>query len=227
VTGDDRALALAGPPGDGAADGPVVHLGSADEAADVLWLPGAAPAAAAGARVIATSGDGLWSRAPWPARDDLFDLRPAATPLVLVAGGEDAIRERVAEKLAQRPLPARAEPELTAAGLAEATVVILLGPAGAATDEEPLRAAALPAEAPAVLAARRVLIAPRAAVTFGLLPGTDHLAFSNEDDAVQYADAACSFPESFEAFRVLGAVAAEPHRASRVYERLAGELAAG
>ncbi|MDQ3936715.1 MAG: hypothetical protein M3340_19010, partial [Actinomycetota bacterium] len=88
----------------------------------------------------------------------------------------------------------------------------------------PWEAAAMPAEAPAVLAARRVLIAPRCATTFGLLPGTDHLAFSTHDDVVHYADAALSFPRSFEPFRVLGALAAERHRASVVHERLAAEL---
>lgn len=74
----------------------------------------------------------------------------------------------------------------------------------------------MPADAPAVLAARRVLVAPRCATTFGLLPGTDHLAFSTHDDVVHYADAVLSFPGSFEPFRALGRIAAEPHRASLV-----------
>lgn len=200
VLGDERALDLAGLPGAAPPDAPAVSLGGQTPYGGVT-----------GVRPIA----------PWPARDELFELEPAPRPLALVVGESG----EVAEKLAARGLPAAREPHLTAAGLARASVVILLGPADAATDEEPLRAAAMPAEAPAVLAARRVLIAPRCDTSFGLLPGTDHLAFSTGDDAVQYADAVLSFPESFAPFRVLGAVAAEAHRASRVYARIADELA--
>ena len=188
VLGDERALELAGLPGDAPPDAPELRLGPA----------------------------------PWPARDELFEFEPAPRPLVLVVGESS----EVADKLAARGLPVAHESDLTAAGLARASVVVLLGAADAATDQEPLRAAAMPAESPAVLAARRVLIAPRCDTTFGLLPGTDHLAFSTADDAVQYADAVVSFPESFDPFRVLGAVAAEAHRASRVYARIAEELAA-
>ena len=224
VLGDERALALAGAPSADA--GPAVHLGEAAgaEPGDVVWLPGPARAAAPdGVLLVATSGEGLWSRAPWPARDELFEL-PAADPHALIVCADGERRERALEKLVARGRPATGAELLTAGGLAEASVVALLGPADAATPEEPCAAAAMPAEAPAVLAARRVLVAPRCATTFGLLPGTDHLAFATDDGALAYVDAVLSFPRSFEPFAVLGALTAERHRASTVYDRLAAEL---
>jgi hypothetical protein len=75
-----------------------------------------------------------------------------------------------------------------------------------------------------VLAARRLLVAPRCEVTFGLLPGSDHLAFGTEDDVVSYIDAVLTFPHAFEPLTALGARTAERHRASVVYRRLAEEL---
>ena len=228
VRGSARALALAGPVGPGPSDGqlPTVHLGEPTEPpgpADVVWLPGAAPSPL-GARTIATGGDGLWSRAPWPAADALFELPLAPTPLALIAGGDEERRAYAADRLAERGLPVRAAELLSVEDLAAATVVALLGDAGAATPEAPWTAGAMPAEAPAVLAARRVLIAPRCAATFGLLPGTDHLAFATGDEVIQYADAVLTYGDSFEPFRVLGARTAERHRASAVYARLADEL---
>jgi hypothetical protein len=175
-------------------------------------------------RVIATSGEGLWSRAPWPAADALFDLPPPPAPLALVAGDDEERRAYVADRLAERGLPVRSAALLTVEDLAAASAVALRGDAGAGTPEAPWTALAMPAEAPAVLATRRVLIAPRCAATFGLLPGTDHLAFATGDEVIQYADAVLTFPDSFAPFRVLGARSAEPHRASRVYARLAAEL---
>jgi hypothetical protein len=212
VMGDPRAIELAGI--ESMPELPRIHLGEPAEEVvegDVVWLPGPAPPERpAGARVIATAGDGLWSRAPWPARDELFQLPPPATPHALVVG-DDGLRSEVLETLTSRGLPVTAVPLLTVDELARASVVALLDGLGAA---------------PAVLAARRILVAPRTATTFGLLPGTDHLAFGTGYDAVQYLDAVLSFPLSFEPFAVHGAVAAERHRASLVYVRLAAELAA-
>jgi hypothetical protein len=227
VLGDDRALALAGLAGDASGNAPTVRLGETAEPADVVWLAGPASAPAPpGARLVATGGDGLWSCAPWPARDDLFELPPPPTGGALVVCADGERRAFVVERLQQRGRPVTGAAELRAEDLAGASVVALLGDAGAASDRAPWAASAMPAEAPAVLAARRALIAPRCATTFGLLPGIDHLAFGAGDDVVQYADTVLSFPRSFDPFRVLGAVAAERHRASRVYERLAAELGA-
>ena len=227
VLGDERALALAGLR-DAAPDGPAVHLGDPAEAPDpdgVVWLPHpAATPPPEGMRVIATAGDGLWSRAPWPARDELFELAPAPEPHALVVCDDEERRDLVVGKLAGLHLPVTGAPHLTVEGLAAASAVALLGDAGAATPEAPWAATAMPGEAPAVLAARRILVAPRTRLTLGLLPGTDHLAFGTNDDVVHYLGAVLTFPRSFEPFEVLGARTAERHRASRVYARLAAEL---
>jgi hypothetical protein len=222
VVGDRRGLGLA------AGEAPLsVRLGrpSAGDRADVVWLPGPAPAEVpAGVRMIATSGDGLWSRAPWPARDDLFELPPPARLVALVVGADDELRTRTLELLERRGATATVAPLLTREDLELASVVAMLGDADAATPPAPLHANALPGEAPAVLAARRILIAPRARTTFGFLAGVDHLAASTPDDVAAYVHMTLTFPEAFEPFRVLGALAAERHRASAVYARLAGEL---
>jgi hypothetical protein len=226
VVGDPRDLALAGLPDDpGSAGPPAVHLREPDDGfapGDVLWLAGPATGSVpSGARLIATAGEGLWSRAPWPAHDDLFALPPAPEPSVLIVGIDAERRRIVIDKLAARGRPAFGADQLTVEDLRRASVVALLGEADAATPEQPWRAEALPGEAPAVLAARRLLIAPRCTTTFGLLPGNDHLAFGAEDDVVAYADAALTFPASFEPLIALGALTAERHRASVVYARLA------
>jgi hypothetical protein len=230
VLGDDRDLALAGPPGGVASDpaGPAVHLGPPlgdVPEGDVVWLPGPAPDdRPPGARIIATYGEGLWRRAPWPVHDDLFDSPRPREPLAVLHGGDEARTAAVSDKLAARGLAAVAAGRLTREAIEDAWAVALLGPADAATPEAPSAALAMPAEAPAVLAARRVLVAPRCGVSFGLLPGSDHLAFGTDDDVVQYLDAVLTFPRSFDPFRALGALAAERHRASVVYARLAAEL---
>ena len=207
------ALTPAGQPAEGPAT-PAPH--------DVVWLPGSGEAVTQLLRALTPLP--LVVVGPWPAGDALFEMPPAPAPLGLVAGGDEERRAHVVEKLAARGLPARAAPVLTAEELAAASLVALLGDADAATPEAPWAATAMPAEAPAVLAARRVLIAPRCATTFGLLPGTDHLAFGTGDDVVQYADAVLTFPESFAPLATFGARTAERHRASRVYARLADEL---
>jgi hypothetical protein len=226
IVGDPRDLALAGAPAP-AGGGPTVHLrepqGELSEG-DVLWVPGRAAEPPAGALLIAAAGDARRRRAPGPAHDDLFRHPRPREPLAVLHGGDDERAAAVEEKLAARNLPAVRAARLTAEALADAAVVALLGPADAATPEAPSAARAMPAEAPAVLATRRVLIAPRCATTVGLLPGTDHLAFGTDDDVVQYLDAVLTFPRSFDPLRVLGAVAAERHRASVVYARLADEL---
>jgi len=199
----------------------VVALGVAEAGArepDLRWLGTAPPpAAAASARVVAPSGDGLWSRAPWPVRDEVFELsEPDPGGGILVIGGDAGLLD----KLAGRGIRHRDAPELTPGDLAGAGVVAF------PPRSEGERADAVPAAAFAVLAARRFLIAPRAGVTFGLLPGVDHLAAGTEDEVVQYADALQTFPEAFGLQAALGRVAAERQRASTVYGRVAAELEA-
>ena len=147
-------------------------------------------------------------------RDEVFDLsEPGPGAGILVIGGDAGLLD----KLAGRGIRHRDAPELTPADLAGAGVVAF------PPRSEGERADAVPAAAFAVLAARRFLIAPRAGVTFGLLPGVDHLAAGTEDEVVQYADALQTFPEAFGLQAALGRVAAERQRASTVYERVVAE----
>jgi hypothetical protein len=219
VTGTDPpaadvrvALGVA-PPDDGAAD--LILAGDTP-------VPGAVP-------VVATSGDGLWSRAPWPVRDELFDL-PAPDPGagVLVVTQYPDRDAPLLEKLAARGIPVASRAELTAEALA--TVATVAYPPSPDPVEERYvpghRQEALPATAFTALAAGRFVIAPRAQLTFGLLPGTDHLAASTDDDVVQYADTLHAFGDTFATQAAFGRIAAERQRASVVYGRLLAELVA-
>jgi hypothetical protein len=156
-------------------------------------------------------GDGVWRRAPLPAADALVALAERAGTGVLVAGGETEERGSALAKLRARSVPVTGTARLTVADLERAAVVALLGP-----QQQPL-----PDAAAAVLAAGRVLIAPRSAPTFGLLPWSDHIPYANEDELVFSADSAFSFPKAFEPLVAMGMLAAEAHLASAVYGRLA------
>jgi hypothetical protein len=162
-------------------------------------------------RRVGSSGTGLWRRAPLPATDALADLRDEKGVGVLVVGGEEADRESAEKKLRARAVPVRVAQRLTRSELASVAVVAMLGEPG-----DPL-----PPAAPAVIAAGRLLVAPRAEPAFGLLPWIDHLPYDYVDDLARSADAAQSFPEAFEAIAAMGVVAAEAHLASAVYGRLA------
>ena len=190
------------------------------------------------ARLIATAGDGLWSRAPWPVRDELFDLRAPATgaaPVtgaatvtggeLLVVAADDRLDRRLIDTLADRGIPARHVAALTASDLATAAAVAFPPTPDADGAYIPgARVEAVPPQAFAALAARRPLILPRARTGFGLLPGVDHLATSSDDEVVQWADALRAEPAAFAGQVALGRVAAETQRASAVDGRLVGEL---
>jgi hypothetical protein len=208
--------------------------------ADVLIAIGSAPAGGrepdarlagdggeeSAARLIATVGERLWSRAPWPVRDDLFDL-PApdeGAPLLLVTAEEER-DAALLRKLADRGIAARVVPELSRESIADAAAIAF--PPDVDADGEYMPGAsqeAVPAAAFAALAARRPLIAPRARVTFGLHAGVDHLGASTDDDVVQWADALRAFPEAFAPQLALGRIAAERQRASVVYARLVDDV---
>ena len=140
---------------------------------------------------------------PWPVRDELFALAPGAGALVVDW-------QEVADGLAAHGHEVVPVDRLTVAALAAADVVVL-PPAGDA----------VPVHAMAVLAARRVLVTGPVTTTFGLHPGIDFMHAAAADAAVELAHTALTFPEAFVTVRALGAVAAERHRASAVYERLA------
>ena len=202
--------------------------GTAPDAEMVVALAeaGPEPAGAAGQRVIAPTGEGLWSRAAWPVRDELFELDPPdpAADLLVVTSHEE-LHAGLVEKLTGRGIRLRTARELTADALAECAAVAF----PPVWEDDPLpgaRQEAVPAAVFGPLAARRPLIAPRAGLTFGLLPGVDHLAASTDDDVVQYADALQRFPDAFAPQVALGRVAAERQRASTLYGRLVEELGA-
>lgn len=154
---------------------------------------------------------------PWPVRDELFALGSPVTGEVLVVGDHASHRQALLEKLDSRGASARGIERLTADELSGASVVVFCR-----EDAE-----TIPATAMAVLAARRLLITPRCPLNRGLFPGIDHLAYTHDDEAVQYADEVLSFPESFESLRAFGALAAQRHRASTVYGRLVVTAALG
>ena len=209
TTGEPRALELAG---DDGTDGPVVHLGAGGESADVVWREGTAEGGER-PRVIAQGGEGLWRCAPWPVRDDLFDIALPAERRVLVVGDEPHRRE-VSEWLDRFDGALLEADVLERRDLEEAAVVVFAQP-----DGRPL-----PAPAFAVLATRRILVVRKPSVSFGLLPGIDHLSARTAAGAAELAAATVLHWDSFAAVRAFGTIAAKPHRASTVYARLAHDL---
>jgi hypothetical protein len=220
VTGGEPDVRLAS---DGRAAAP-----GAGAAAPAERSPAAADPTAGAGRLVATAGDGLWSRSAWPVRDDLFELAAAGPAAGLLVVTDDEARDAaLLEKLAGRGIAATTAAELSAEGLAGAAAVAFPPSADEKGDYVPgARQEALPAAAFAVLAAGRPLIAPRARTDFGVHAGVDHLAASTDDDVVQYADALRAMPEAFALQLALGRIAAERQRASVFYGRLLDELTA-
>jgi hypothetical protein len=167
-------------------------------------------------RVAAPDGDEPHSRAALPVRDDLFDLPMAADGSFLVVSRDAERRDAVVDELVRGGTPGLGADSLTRDGLAGARVVAFLGEPGQRS---------IPASAPAVLAARRLLVAPPAELTFGLEPGSDHLVAIEDQHVLEYAPIARGLGRSLETFTAFGRVTAELHRASVVYGRLALELA--
>ncbi len=199
-------------------DGPLLTIGAVEPDAppDVRWLAGPPPAP--GALDIAPAGDALWRRAPWPAADHLFDLpQPPPDGPVVLAGGDEVHRGQLEYALGREGLPLVVAERLDREALASAAAVLLLPAPGA---EE-----ALPAEAFAVLAARRLLLTPAAPVTFGLLPGIDHLEFKLFNQATHLLVQARTHPAALEPMRVWGAAAARRYRSTEVIARLEADLA--
>lgn len=201
----DVAVAL----GDATAEGPPgVPL--------VRWLDGDPPGSATpGERLVAPGGTALWRRAPLPAADQLFELPASPSAEALLVGGDREARARLVLRLEEIGVTAQSAAALTREGLLHAGVVAFVGVPGAP----------LPALAPAVLAARRVLVAPRAEPVFGLLPGIDHVAYDDEDELARLVDLVTTRAEAFEGMIAMGTLAAEAHRASTVYGRLAIDIA--
>jgi hypothetical protein len=224
VAGDPADVALAGT--EAASDTElVVLLGAApapagadpDRCVRLLDGPVAGERSSAGdGRLVATAGDGLWRRAPWPAADALLAAPPPpADAGVLIVDPSGA--SELAARLAERGVPAQEAARLDSGRLLAAAVILFAGAPG-----EPL-----PAHAPAVLAAGRVLVVPRAEPSFGLLPAVDHLSYDDDVAAAQYADIAFTHGDAFESTRAMGRIAVRAHLASEVYRRWAVDLELG
>lgn len=184
----------------------------------IRWLDRApVSTAAASVRLIAPAGNALWSRRPWPAADVLFELPAAPEPhRALLVGDRDGLRATLLAGAAERGLELDTAGRLTVDALRQAACVVLL-------DGEP---GVISAFAPAVLAARRILISPAVDTAFGLQAPLDHLQFDVPERALNLVGSVLSQPTAFERLRTWGALAAERHRASRVYAQLAIDLAA-
>lgn len=218
VCGDPDALALAGTT---SPDGPAGLVVALDDAAPppgasapvLRWwrtAPGRPPEL--GERVVAPQGKGLWSRAPWPVSDELFELPTDRAGAVLVVEADGDVRARVLAELKARNVEAVGIARLTVADLTRADVV--LDGVGAA--------APLSGDAFAVLAAGRVLVT-NPTTAFGLLDGLHFLA-GRHDLACNLVEAVARNPGAFAALRRTGRLAASEHRASVVYARLLAEL---
>jgi hypothetical protein len=210
ILGSTEDLALCGWD-DAPADGPVFALGDAKAeagAADIRF------AGRGDGRLIAPADSGgLWRLAPWPVRDALFDLPPAADPsaVLIVAPEPVTIADALRDDGANVTTAAR----LTLDALEAAGVVVLLEDS-----------ALFPRLAPCVLAARRVLITDGSGATFGLQPGIEFLNAPAPREAVERANLARLHPQATASLRVMGARAAKEHRASLIYPRLTADLGA-
>lgn len=167
-----------------------------------------------GNRVVATTGEGLWRRQPWPANDRLFTTADAdPSDGALVVGGSPATRAELVAKLGDTGVTVRDAQHLSADDLEACAIVVF-----------PPRAAPLPVDAMAVLAARRLLVTGRCSPAFGLRAGFTHLEAGFADHAVVNVAATLSHWDAFSTLRTWGAAAAGRHRASVVLPRLARDL---
>lgn len=170
-----------------------------------------------GTPTVAPGGAGLVSRAPLPVADAHFDLADGAAGAgALVVGGDESARAAAVGAIRAAHVDARAVDGLDSDGLAACAVVVVIGAPG-----EPLTRLAFPA-----LAAGRLLVAPRAAPSFGSLAGVDHLAYAHAEELARLAVAATRFPEAFAPLRTMGRLAAEAQRASVVFARMVESLGA-
>lgn len=168
------------------------------------------PEEARGARVVAPAGEGLWARQPWPAADGLFGMPESDEPRLTVTGADAGRREELVAAAHARGLAVESCAALDRSALERSSVVAFADAC----------AGALPARAMSVLAAGRVLLAPRAAPSFGLQAGLDHVGFREIDEGLNLAESALSYGRAFERIRAGGVLAAERHRASVVYGRM-------
>jgi hypothetical protein len=120
---------------------------------------------------------------------------------VLVVGERS---EALLALLEARGIHAKVADAPLADALADATVIVL-----AENQGEPL-----PALAWEVLAAGRLLVAPRADPAYGLEPGIDHLAGGSDRELADMAALAATFPAAVEPLVAMGRLMAQRRSAS-------------
>jgi hypothetical protein len=106
--------------------------------------------------------------------------------------------------LKDRGIEAVGAQALVGDALAAAAVVVLAGQHG-----EPM-----PEVAWDVLAAGRLLVAPRADPAYGLQPGIDHLGGGSDHELADMAAVAATFPAAFEPIVAMGRLMAQARSAS-------------
>ena len=115
---------------------------------------------------------------------------------VLVVGERS---EALLALLEARGIPAKVAHAPLGDALADATVIVL-----AENQGEPL-----PTLAWEVLAAGRLLVAPRAEPAYGLEPGIDHLAGGSDRELADMAALAATFPAAVEPLVAMGRLMAQ------------------
>jgi hypothetical protein len=193
-----------------------VRAGEVPDSPWLLWCEGrpGEHVASPPARLLAQDGEGLWRRAPWPVADAIFDLELPADPAVAVAVEDEKRRTRLVDRLTSDGAKTFECERLTPSVLRQSSVVI----AASAS------ASLFPARAFAAAAARRVLVLDELPVSFGLLPGRDHVQARDDDEVCQAAMSVVRHPRAFHWMRSLGTIAAERQRSSLVYARLVTDL---
>lgn len=206
VTGDERALSLAGRE---APDGLVVLLGDDCEAQQDAPVVRFGTRARDGERLVSVDDDPApWRRAPWPVADGLFGLDGAPPQAVLAVGVDD---EAAAKLAGARGLAVTRTEQLTVDGIAAHGALVLGG-------------SPFPAEGFCALAAGRIVVFLGATVRFGLHDGLDCFFAGHVDQALAALEAAAADPEAFAPVAAAGRLAAEHHRASRSLARLATDI---
>jgi hypothetical protein len=172
-------------------------------------------------RTPGAGGAGGWRSRPLPVDDRLYaDVRPARHPLrALCVGRSTEHREWVLT-------PAKHAHDVVhyAHGLVGAAFAAVLAAADVGIALHPRPGSGFPSQALLHLAAGQLLLAERLTPTCGLEPGIEFLPIDSREGLMTLLYQLELRPDAYERIRVRGRLAAEPHRASRVWPRIVGDL---
>jgi hypothetical protein len=104
----------------------------------------------------------------------------------ILTGQESDLRSEIEARAAARGVAVESVDSLDEAAIERAACVILAEPGDV-----------LPADAPVVLAAGRILLLPQLSRSFGLENGLDHLEFADADEAITLVESYRRAPDSF------------------------------